>query len=109
MNREERRKHSTDTQRIDITGIVVHFANGQYVNLDPKLADIQAFDKVTGRSLVDQVLDAPGVVEPTTPKEEFANETDTQNYTITFDTPEGKMEYVKKGNWSGVRPVKEVN
>jgi hypothetical protein len=109
VNRQQRRSVSKDQERIDITGIVVHFANGQYVNLDPQLVDIQAFDKVTGRSLVDQALEAPGVVEPKTPYQEFANESDDiNNYSVAFDTPEGRMEYVKKGNWSGVRPVKGV-
>lgn len=100
MNRQQRRTVSKDTQRIDVSGIVVHFANGQYVNLDT--AKVQVIDKDTGRPLFEEVL------EPTTPRQEFKgepNSEDAQSYSVEFDTPEGKMEYVKKGNWSGVRPI----
>jgi hypothetical protein len=97
MNRSQRRAVSKDHERIDVSGIVVHFANGQYVNLDTN--KVQVIDKETGRPLFDQVLEA------TTPKAEFASEPDKQSYTVEFDTPEGKMIYVKEGDWSGVKPA----
>lgn len=99
MNRSDRREISKDKQRIDVSGIVVHFANGQYVNLDINKA--QVVDKETGRPLFDELL------EPTTPSQEFKgepNSEDGQSYSVEFDTPEGKMIFVKDGNWSGVKP-----
>lgn len=102
MNRQERRKVSKDHERIDVTGIVVHFRNGQYVNLDT--SKVQVIDKDTGRQLFDEVLEPTTPITPTTPRQEFENEPDKQSYTVEFDTPEGKMIFVKEGNWSGVKP-----
>lgn len=95
MNRQERRAVSKDKQRIDISGIVVHFANGQYVNLDIRKA--QVVDKNTGRPLFDELLEA------TTPRQEFKGEPDKQSYVVEFDTPEGTMIFTKEGDWSGVK------
>lgn len=100
MNREQRRKVSKDTERIDVAAIVVHFASGQQVNLDTN--KVQVIDKATGRPLFDEVLEA------TTPRAEFKgepNSQDGQSYSVEFDTPEGRMVYVKNGNWSGIKPV----
>lgn len=101
MNRAERRNISKDKERIVVTGIVVHFKNGQYVNLDT--GKVQIIDKDTGRPLFEEVLDGQPA-ELSTPKTEFASEPDKQSYTVEFDTPEGKMIFVKDGNWSGVKP-----
>lgn len=95
MNRQQRREVSKDKQRIDVTGIVVHFANGQYVNLDIRKA--QVVDKDTGRPLFEELLEA------TTPRQEFKGEPDKQNYAVEFDTPEGVMIFSKSGDWSGVK------
>lgn len=95
MNRSERRAVSKDKQRIDISGIVVHFANGQYVNLDIRKAHV--VDKDTGRPLFEELLEA------TTPTAEFKGEPDKQSYAVEFDTPEGKMIFSKEGDWSGVK------
>lgn len=95
MNREERRKIIKDKERIDVSGIVVHFKNGQYVNLD--INKVQVVDKFTGRLVFEEVL------EPTTPSQEFASEPDKQNYAVEFDTPEGVMIFSKNGDWSGVK------
>jgi hypothetical protein len=126
MNREQRRYAAKghSGERIEISGVVVHFENGQYIGLDPKKVDIQAFDKVTGRPMFKEVLeptpikiqdvqatynsDDSAASLPKKPKhDEFKDEQKprTEDYTVVFDTPEGKMEYVKKGQWSGVRPV----
>lgn len=103
MNRQQRHQRhlagkGQPKERIDITGIVVHFANGQYVNLD--LNKAQVVDKDTGRPLFDEILEP----KPTTPQQEFKDEPDKQSYTVEFDTPEGVMIFVKEGNWSGVKP-----
>ena len=107
MNREQRRaagKGQSD-ERIDVTGIVVHFANGQIVNLDTN--KIQIVDKDTGRPLFQEVLElVPAQVnvdetvkvhQDTEGNTSIERETDT--YAVQFDTPEGPMEYVKNGNW----------
>lgn len=102
MNRQQRHAigKGLPDARIDITGIVVHFANGQYVNLD--LSKAQVVDKDTGRPLFQEVLDGvPAKVAH--PRDEFKDEPDKQSYTVEFDTPEGKMIFVKEGNWSGVK------
>lgn len=105
MNRNERRKAAKgmSDERIDVTGIVVHFKSGQYVNLD--INKVQVIDKDTKRPLFEEVLDAtPTAVEaPSRPSQEFTQ--DDQNYSVEFDTPEGRMVYVKNGNWSGVKPA----
>jgi hypothetical protein len=103
MNRQERRAISTSKERIIVTGIVVHFANGQYINLD--ITKVEVLDKHTGRPLFDEVLEAveasPVVVE--TPDGTTMNVND--DYSVAFDTPEGRMQYVKKGNWSGIKKL----
>lgn len=120
MNRQQRKAagKGQSGQRIDISGIVVHFANGQYAQLN--INKINIIHKDTGRPLFDEVLEPlPGKIPgaafsatevddmlPKTPHQEFANEPDAYSYTVTFDTPEGKMEYTKNGNWSGVRKAK---
>lgn len=106
MNRAHRRYagKGQDDQRLVLVGFVAQFENGQHTNLD--IRKIQVIDRETGRSLFDEVLEAPvdeEVAVPKTPRQEFDGEPDKQSYTVEFDTPEGKMEYVKKGNWSGVR------
>lgn len=110
MNRQERREagKGQSDQRIDVSGIVVHFANGQYLNLDTEKT--QVVDKGTGRPIFEEVLQPVpqqlnGNADTKNPHKEFSAD-DGQQYTVQFDTPEGKMEYVKSGNWSGVRAVK---
>jgi hypothetical protein len=112
MNREQRRsagKGQSD-ERLNVSGIVVHFENGQYQQLDT--SKIQIVDKHTGRPLFEEVLEPvpkqlEGNKNAVKPNQEFVNEPDRDqaSYTVTFDTPEGKMTYVKNGNWSGVRPA----
>lgn len=120
MNREQRREagKGLPDQRIDVSGIVVHFANGQYLNLDTEKA--QVVDKGTGRPIFEEVLEKQSAkigtnypvsldLPPNNIRKEFNGESnydDDKSYTVQFDTPEGKMEYVKNGNWSGVRAVK---
>jgi hypothetical protein len=127
MNRQERHAagKGLSDERIDVSGIVVHFANGQYINLDMKKAQI--VDRETGRPVFEEVLEpVPKKIEdiqathsssdsaaslPKKPRhDEFVDEQKPQkeDYVVAFDTPEGRMEYVKKGNWSGVRPTKGV-
>lgn len=113
MNRQERRSISKDNERIDVTGIVVHFKNGQYVNLD--ISKVQVVDKFTGRSLFDEVLEPVKFdsakngeafdtqVKPTTPHQEFKDEPDKHVYAVEFETPEGTMIFSKNGDWSGVK------
>ncbi len=83
-------------QRITFTTLIAVAENGQRVPLD--LNKVSVVDKQTGKPIFDDALDA-------TPTAIKAGEvpTDTQEYTVQFDTPEGRMEYVKNGNWSGVR------
>lgn len=98
MNRAQRREVSKDKDRIDVSGIVVHFQNGQYVNLDTSKAMV--VDKDTGRPLFEEILEAK------TPQQEFkgeSNSDDNQTYAVEFETPEGTMIYSKNGNWSGVK------
>lgn len=107
MNRQQRKaagKGQSD-QRVDVTGIIVHFGNGQYARMDT--GKVMLVDKDTMRPLFHEVLEQVNTMlaEPTTPHQEFANEQDAQAYTVEFDTPEGRMIYVKKGNWSGVKPA----
>jgi hypothetical protein len=114
MNRQER-KHAgkgQSNERIEVTGIVVHFANGQYANLDK--SKVMVVDKDTNRPLFEEVLDAsPAKIESKKPTasniaDDFQGEANSNepNYSVVFDTPEGRMIYVRKGNWSGVRPAR---
>jgi hypothetical protein len=125
MNRQQR--HSAgkglSDEPVNVTGITAHFENGQYVSLG--LDKVTVVDKVTGRPIFREVLEpVPIKIQdiqathnpsdsaeslPKRPKhDEFADEqtSNKEDYTVAFDTPEGRMEYVKKGNWSGVRPAK---
>lgn len=93
MNREERRAISKDNkQRIDVTGIVVHFRNGQYVNLDLNKAEI--VDKDTKRPLFDEILE---------PKPESQLTQSVDVYAVEFETPEGTMIFSKNGDFSGIK------
>lgn len=87
-------------QRMVLTGLTANFENGQYVGLD--IAKVQIIDRATGRPLFEEVLDqqAPAIEAGASVQSQT-----TDQYTVEFDTPEGKMEYVKNGNWSGVRKV----
>jgi hypothetical protein len=108
--------------RLEVTGLVAHFKNGQYVNLDT--TKVAIVDKQSGKPVFDEVLDGePLKVEASQPKQ--ANEgiptahteqvpfdlttepadQSPHNYVVEFDTPEGRMEYVKNGVYSGVRRV----
>lgn len=113
MNRSQRKQagKGQPEERIDIAGIVVHFANGQYVNLD--LNKIKIVDKETDRPLFSEILEQrpPQIndIKSSQPSsDEFADEQTPrgEEYSVAFDTPEGRMVYVKKGNWSGVRAAR---
>jgi hypothetical protein len=56
-NREQRRKtiKGLSKERMEVTGIVVHFKNGQYVNLDTTRVMIS--DRVTGKPLFEEILE----------------------------------------------------
>lgn len=110
MNRDQRRVagKGQSKQRLVLSGITAFFDNGQRTNLD--IGKIQVVDRQTLRPIFEEVLQA----EP--PKLE--SETDTNIdpsavipkgsadiYTVEFDTPEGKMQFVKNSNWSGVKKV----
>lgn len=119
MNREQRRKMAKDmgmgpNDRIELNSILVTFTNGKAMYLD--IGMVQLIDRESGKPLFEAVLDAipagiaadPTATQPaaTTPAEEFPDD-DAQQYSVEFDTPEGKMRFTKKGNWSGVQPVLE--
>lgn len=57
MNREQRRSYAKDASKepMEVTGIIVHFKNGQYVPLD--LGKVQVIDRVSGKPLFDEVLE----------------------------------------------------
>lgn len=125
MNRQQRRAESrTGSNTMVLKRILLTFEDETSTLLDT--SKVMIVDRDTGEPLFDEVLEPIGdtnldpsavhpkgsavvdVVDfPTTPHQEFKDEPDEQVYSTTFDTPEGMMEYVKKGNWSGVRPVKE--
>lgn len=113
MNRQQRRAITTDHERIDVTGIVVHFANGQYVNLD--ITKVNVVDKDTGRPLFDEVLDAqPGSAYASSaprnmgvPKDILKRAAEADgHYEEVFNTASGRFVYVQEGDWSGVRPAR---
>lgn len=107
--------------RLEVTGLVAHFKNGQYTNLD--INKVAIVDKQSGKPIFDEVLDAePVKVEapkkskptekdiPTANNDQAAFDLTTEpvdqskdNYVVEFDTPEGRMEYVKNGIYSGIR------
>lgn len=106
MNREERRAQAkAGNRKLVLKRILLTFEDQTSTLLDT--TKVQIVDRQTGKPLFDEVLEAqPAKLEQPaeTPNQEFAEE-DTQKYTVEFDTPEGRMEFVKDGNWSGVRKV----
>jgi hypothetical protein len=106
MNRQQRKaagKGQSD-ERVNVTGIVVHFENGQYAQLD--IERVSVVDKDTGRPLFQEVLEPVQAKSQDKPSHsDFPDERtpNKEDYVVTFDTPEGRMEYVKKGDWAGVR------
>jgi hypothetical protein len=119
-NRQQRRQLSKNMglkpgERLNLVGIMVQFDNGKAMHLDTTL--VQIIDKASGEPLFQEVLEPIGgetlpqsVLDQQPPadmpSQEFPDDP-THAYTVQFDTPEGKMEYVKNGNFSGIRPVKE--
>jgi hypothetical protein len=124
-NREQRRKLAKDMglapgERLNLSAIMVQFDNGKAMYLDTQM--VQIIDKNTGEPLFQEVLEAlpnaslptsvtaqqpaaAGIEDPpASPAQEFPDQS-TQSYQVEFDTPEGKMVFVKNGNWSGVKPA----
>lgn len=111
-NREQRRKVAKNMgmrpgETLNLAAIMVQFDNGKAVYLDTGM--VQIIDKQSGKPLFEEVLEA--LPESTLPDTVTAQQPPAQgvedpgSYTVEFDTPEGKMQYVKNGNWSGVRKV----
>lgn len=123
-NRETRRQMAKNMklkpgERLTLSAIMVQFDNGKAMYLDTAL--VQIIDKQTQEPLFQEVLEPiggetlpqsvveqqPAAREVESPNQEFSDNDPRHAYTVQFDTPEGKMEYVKNGNFSGIRPVKD--
>jgi hypothetical protein len=113
-NREQRRKMAKNMglkpgETMNLTAIMVQFDNGKAMYLDTDM--VQIIDKASGEPLFQYVLEPVG--GETLPQSVLEQQPaadaveDPGAYVVQFDTPEGRMEYVKNGNFSGVRPVKE--
>lgn len=98
MNSQQRRSvgKNLPSERIEISGIVVHFGNAQYVNLDLNKAEV--VDKDTKRPLFKEVLDGNVTVSEVAEPEQS-----TDVYVVEFETPEGTMIFSKNGDFSGIK------
>lgn len=110
MNRDQRRVagKGQSKQRLVLSGITAFFDNGQRTNLD--VSKIQIVDRQTLRPIFEEVLEPqPKQVtegKPAYPADDpHPGDASTDAYTVEFDTPEGRMQFVKNGNWSGVKKV----
>jgi hypothetical protein len=87
--------------RMEVTGIVVHFKNGQYVNIDTR--KVMLVDKNTKEPLFQEVLEP---IPQQIGEEAPASQPDGESTSRIVETDQGSVEVVQNGNWTGVRPVK---
>lgn len=107
MNRNQRRaagKGQSD-ERIVLREILLTFEDGRQTAINT--AKVQIVDRETGRPLFEEVLEPIGPKPPPAEPTAAPEQQSAESYTVQFDTPEGRMEYVKKGEWSGVRRVNQ--